>query len=134
MPATASSIDEVRPAIVGRPAGGALQLILPEAVADLHFPGLHPDAARWLVTERSIDAIGLDWDEFIAHNSLRVIKLTKDGDILIGMPNGQFKAVALADHTHTVPMLVGQATYSVNQDVAARTGTPDQVSKDTKVT
>lgn len=32
----------------------------PEAVAELHFPGLHPDAARWLVAERRIDAIGLD--------------------------------------------------------------------------
>jgi kynurenine formamidase len=30
------------------------------AVAKLHFPGLHPDAARWLVAERSIKAIGLD--------------------------------------------------------------------------
>ncbi len=30
------------------------------AVAKLHFPGLHPDAARWLVTRRSIKAIGLD--------------------------------------------------------------------------
>lgn len=30
------------------------------AVAKLHFPGLHPDAARWLVTNRSIKAIGLD--------------------------------------------------------------------------
>lgn len=32
----------------------------PDAVAKLHFPGLHPDAARWLVTERTIKAIGLD--------------------------------------------------------------------------
>jgi kynurenine formamidase len=31
-----------------------------EAVAKLHFPGLHPDAARWLVENRSIDAIGID--------------------------------------------------------------------------
>ncbi len=30
------------------------------AVAKLHFPGLHPDAARWLATERSIGAVGLD--------------------------------------------------------------------------
>jgi kynurenine formamidase len=30
------------------------------AVAELHFPGLHPDAARWLVTERTIKAVGLD--------------------------------------------------------------------------
>jgi kynurenine formamidase len=29
-------------------------------VPKLHFPGLHPDAARWLVTERTIDAIGID--------------------------------------------------------------------------
>lgn len=30
------------------------------AVAKLHFPGLSPDAARWLVANRSIKAIGLD--------------------------------------------------------------------------
>jgi len=32
----------------------------PEAVPKLHFPGLHPDAAAWLVTRRRIKAIGLD--------------------------------------------------------------------------
>jgi kynurenine formamidase len=31
-----------------------------QAVAKLHFPGLHPDAARWLTTNRSIKAVGLD--------------------------------------------------------------------------
>ena len=31
-----------------------------KAVADLHFPGLHPDAARWLTTNRNVKAIGLD--------------------------------------------------------------------------
>lgn len=31
-----------------------------EAVEELHFPGLHPDAARWLISEREIKAIGLD--------------------------------------------------------------------------
>ncbi len=30
------------------------------AVAELHFPGLDPAAARWLVQNRSISAIGLD--------------------------------------------------------------------------
>lgn len=30
------------------------------AVAKLHFPGVHPDAARWLVANRSIKAIGID--------------------------------------------------------------------------
>lgn len=31
-----------------------------EAVAKLHFPGLAPEAAEWLVTNRKIKAIGLD--------------------------------------------------------------------------
>lgn len=32
----------------------------PAAVLDLHFPGLDPDAASWLVAEREIHSIGLD--------------------------------------------------------------------------
>jgi kynurenine formamidase len=32
----------------------------PAAVADLHFPGLAPAAARWLVDHRAIKAIGID--------------------------------------------------------------------------
>jgi len=31
-----------------------------EAVAKLHFPGLHPEAARWLTENRSVKAVGLD--------------------------------------------------------------------------
>jgi kynurenine formamidase len=31
-----------------------------EALTELHFPGLHPDAAKWLVENRKINAIGLD--------------------------------------------------------------------------
>ena len=31
-----------------------------EAVADLHFPGLDPGAARWLLANRQIKAIGID--------------------------------------------------------------------------
>jgi len=31
-----------------------------DAVKKLHFPGLHPDAAKWLTTERKIRAVGLD--------------------------------------------------------------------------
>jgi kynurenine formamidase len=31
-----------------------------DAVAKLRFPGLHPAAARWLVEERAIGAVGLD--------------------------------------------------------------------------
>lgn len=32
----------------------------PAAVAKLHFPGIHPDAAAWLVAHRKIKAVGLD--------------------------------------------------------------------------
>ena len=32
----------------------------PAAVMLLHFPGLHPDAAKWLVDNRKIKAIGID--------------------------------------------------------------------------
>lgn len=32
----------------------------PDAVPELHFPGLHPEAAEWLVANRNIDALGLD--------------------------------------------------------------------------
>lgn len=32
----------------------------PSAVANLHFPGLHPEAARWLVANRPVKAIGID--------------------------------------------------------------------------
>ena len=31
-----------------------------EAVAKLHFPAIHPDAAAWLVKNRKIKAVGLD--------------------------------------------------------------------------
>ena len=49
-----------------------------EAVAELHFPGLDPDAAKWLVSERNIQGIGLDTpsidygqsEDFLAHQVL----------------------------------------------------------------
>jgi len=50
----------------------------PEAVAELHFPGLHPDAAKWLVSKRNIKGIGLDTpsidygqsEDFLSHQIL----------------------------------------------------------------
>jgi kynurenine formamidase len=50
----------------------------PEAVLGLHFPGLGPDAARWLAEERAIGAVGLDTPsidhgpskEFMSHRIL----------------------------------------------------------------
>lgn len=31
-----------------------------DAVRNLHFPGLHPDAARWLIANRPVKAVGID--------------------------------------------------------------------------
>ena len=42
------------PRISGQPSAAR------PAVAKLHFPGLHPQAAAWLVANRSIAAIGID--------------------------------------------------------------------------
>ncbi|HYP25819.1 MAG TPA: cyclase family protein [Blastocatellia bacterium] len=32
----------------------------PEGVSELHFPGLHPEAAGWLVRNRRVNAVGID--------------------------------------------------------------------------
>lgn len=32
----------------------------PDAVNELHFPGLHPDAAEWLLENRNVKAVGID--------------------------------------------------------------------------
>lgn len=32
----------------------------PDAVQELHFPGLSPDAAKWLISQRKIKAVGID--------------------------------------------------------------------------
>ena len=31
-----------------------------EAIPELHFPGIHPDAARWITDQRSVAAVGID--------------------------------------------------------------------------
>jgi kynurenine formamidase len=49
-----------------------------EVTDNLHFPGLHPDAARWLVENRDVDLVGLDTPsidygpstDFMAHRVL----------------------------------------------------------------
>ena len=32
----------------------------PEAVSELHFPGIHPDAAHWISDQRNVAAVGID--------------------------------------------------------------------------
>jgi kynurenine formamidase len=49
----------------------------PAAVAELHFPGIHPDAARWLVARRvhavGIDTPSLDYGQSTAFEAHRIL-------------------------------------------------------------
>ncbi len=77
----------------------------PEAIPELHFPGLHPDAAKWLVAERNIKGIGLDTpsidygqsDDFLAHQILseKEILIFENVANLEKIPAKNFYIVAL---------------------------------------
>lgn len=82
----------------------------PEAVADLHFPGLSPTAARWLVDHRAIKSIGIDTPsvdygqsrQFESHVTLfeRNVPAFENVANLDRLPEVGFSAVAL-------PMKIG---------------------------
>jgi len=77
----------------------------PEAVPKLHFPGLHPEAARWLVEERTIGAIGLDTPsidhgpskDFLAHRVLFEANVPAIENVahLELLPEAGFEVIAL---------------------------------------
>lgn len=77
----------------------------PEAVPKLHFPGLHPEAARWLVEERTIGAIGLDTPsidhgqskDFLAHRVLFEANIPAIENVahLELLPEAGFEVIAL---------------------------------------
>jgi kynurenine formamidase len=64
-----------------------------EAVAELHFPGLAPDGARWLTENRKIKAIGLDTASIDYGQS----KLFESHRILMGQNIPAFENVANLD-------------------------------------
>lgn len=90
-------------------------------------------ATRDEKTRKSM-AADLAAGETIVFTSSRILKLTAAGEVLIGDPGGSFKAVALADHTHAVPVLVGATYGSPTLDPTARTGESNSNSSDVKVT
>jgi kynurenine formamidase len=76
-----------------------------EGVRALHFPGLHPEAAAWLVRERQIYAIGIDtasidygqsthFETHVALLSQNVPVFENLGD-LRGLPGLGFEVIAL---------------------------------------
>jgi kynurenine formamidase len=93
------------------------------AVPKLHFPGLHPDGARWLVRRRRIRAVGLDTasidhgqstlfrthrvlgaaDVPVFENLANLRRLPAEGFVFIGLPmkidggtGGPLRAIAIA--------------------------------------
>ncbi|WP_274476209.1 cyclase family protein [Mangrovimonas aestuarii] len=76
-----------------------------EAVAELHFPGLAPEAAKWLVSERNIHAVGLDTPsidygqstEFKSHVNLMTKNVPAFENLtnLDQLPSKGFQVVAL---------------------------------------
>ena len=77
----------------------------PGAVAGLHFPGLAPDAARWLVDERAIKAVGIDTASidygqstlYEAHQILAAAQVPVFENVanLDGLPARGFRVIAL---------------------------------------
>ena len=77
----------------------------PEAVRVLHFPGLHPEAAAWLVRERQVKAVGIDTasidygqsTKFETHVTLlsQNVPVFENLSDLRDLPNRGFDVVAL---------------------------------------
>ncbi|MFD1095450.1 cyclase family protein [Salegentibacter chungangensis] len=77
----------------------------PEAVKELHFPGLAPEAARWLVEERKISSVGIDTpsidygqsQEFGAHVALMTNNVPAFENVanLDQLPATGFQVIAL---------------------------------------
>ena len=77
----------------------------PEGVQALHFPGVHPDAAAWLVSERRIKAVGIDTasidhgqsTRFEAHIALlsRNVPVFENLADLHALPDLGFEVIAL---------------------------------------
>lgn len=84
-----------------------------EAVAELHFPGLSPEAAVWLAEERGVAAVGIDTasidpgpsTDFLAHRELfgRGVPAFENVDLRPELPAVGFLVCAL-------PMKIGGGT------------------------
>ncbi|NRA98088.1 MAG: cyclase family protein, partial [Planctomycetes bacterium] len=77
----------------------------PEAVKELHFPGLAGEAARWLIDERRMRAVGIDTasidpgisSDFEAHRVLAAaqVPVLENVASLDRLPSRGFEVIAL---------------------------------------
>jgi kynurenine formamidase len=87
-----------------------------EAVAELHFPGLDPAAASWLVENRNIDAIGIDTASIDYGQSV----LFETHRILLGENIPAFENVASLDRLPET----GSYVLGLPVKIAGGTGSP----------
>lgn len=88
-----------------------------EGVAALHFPGLHPDAASWLVENRAISAIGLDTPSIDYGQS----KLFESHRRLFAANVPAFENVA---HLDRIPAATGFTVIALPMKIAGGSGGP----------
>jgi kynurenine formamidase len=90
-------------------------------VAALHFPGLDPEAARWLAEERKVHAVGIDTPsidhgpsrDFAAHVALCAanVAIFENVASMSDLPARDFEVVAL-------PMKIGSGSGAPLRSVA----------------
>ncbi len=88
----------------------------PAAVAKLHFPGLDPAAARWLVAERKVAAVGIDTASIDAGTS----KLFESHQVLFAAEIPAFENLADLD---ALPAL-GATLIALPMKIAGGSGGP----------
>ena len=87
-----------------------------EGVAELHFPGLHPNTAKWLVSNRNIKAIGLDTPSIDYGQS----KLFESHQILFKKNISAFENIANLDKLPAI----GATVFALPMKVKGGSGAP----------
>ncbi|MCB0838390.1 MAG: cyclase family protein [Bacteroidetes bacterium] len=91
----------------------------PEAIPELHFPGLHPDGATWLSTERNIKAVGLDTPSIDYGQST----MFESHQILFKNNIPAFENVANLDQLHKV----GSWVFALPMKIGGGSGAPVRI-------
>lgn len=96
----------------------------PEALPELHFPGIDPAAAEWLVKERKVKAVGLDTPSLDYGQS----KDFKTHQVLMGANVPGFENLANLDklplkgvYVVALPMKIGKGSGGPLRVIAAKT-------------
>ena len=121
---------------VGLVARAALESVVESLCAFIGGDSDHPVSVNALDWGRQvvIDTAGLDADETIVYTQKALLKLTRDGEVLIGKLDafgnlaGFDSVVTKADfdgHTHRIPTITGNAAYAPGPPSGPETATTE---------